>query len=277
MPWELTEDVDRFAAEAGDFLRSKPGEHTVLLTLVDNLRRRGPHVYGSGDPVFGSWRTDDGVIDGVLLQTPPHPMMFSRLPDDAVGAAVEALTDRPLPGVNMAAGQIDEFVAGLAPASASVHMRVRLYILDELTSLEPPAGRARTAGVDDRLLLLGWCEEFYEELGESHFGDLGADVDERIGYGGITLWEVDGEPVSMAARSRLESGMVRVQLVYTPAALRRRGYAGAATAVATKAALDEGASTVVLFTDLANPTSNGLYQRLGYRPAEDRVVMEFSS
>jgi RimJ/RimL family protein N-acetyltransferase len=277
MPWELTEDVEKFAAEAGGFLRSKPVEHTVLLTLIDNLRRRGLHVYGSGVPVFGCWRTPSGVIDGVLLQTPPHPMMFSSLPADAVGAAVEALADRPLLGVNMSAGQIDEFVAGRAPASATVHRRVRLYILDKLTSPEPPAGRARTAGAGDRPLLLRWSQEFHETLGESHFGDLGADVDERIGYGGIVLWEVDGEPVSMAARSRIESGMVRVQLVYTPAALRGRGYAGAATAVVTQAALDEGAATVVLFTDLANPTSNGLYQRLGYRPVEDRVVMEFSS
>jgi len=81
----------------------------------------------------------------------------------------------------------------------------------------------------------------------------------------------------MAARSRPEAGMVRIQMVYTPAAHRGRGYAGAATSAAGRAALDLGASDVVLFTDLSNPTSNGLYQRLGYRPVLDRVVLEFST
>jgi predicted GNAT family acetyltransferase len=39
--------------------------------------------------------------------------------------------------------------------------------------------------------------------------------------------------------------------------------------------LDAGVREVVLYTDLANPTSNALYQRLGYRPVEDRVVFSF--
>ena len=59
MPWELTEDVEAFASTAGEFLRSRPVEHTVLLTLVDTLRRRGLHAYGPGDPIFGWWRTSD--------------------------------------------------------------------------------------------------------------------------------------------------------------------------------------------------------------------------
>jgi predicted GNAT family acetyltransferase len=75
----------------------------------------------------------------------------------------------------------------------------------------------------------------------------------------------------------MESGVVRVAPVYTPPDLRGRGYAGAVTSVVTQAALATGADDVVLFTDVANPTSNGLYQRLGYRPIEDRVVMEFKA
>jgi predicted GNAT family acetyltransferase len=32
----------------------------------------------------------------------------------------------------------------------------------------------------------------------------------------------------------------------------------------------------VLFTDLANPTTNAIYQQIGYRPVEDRVILRFS-
>jgi predicted GNAT family acetyltransferase len=278
--WLLTEDMEEFTATAGDFLRSRPVEHTVFLTLIDTLRRRGMHAYGSEAPVFGSWRTADGATDGVLLQTPPYPMMFSRLPAGAVAAALDAVADRPLPGVNMLTADADEFVAGWQKrtgAPVRPGLRTRLYRLETLIPPPPPGGAARVATASDRELLLRWFPAFFDELGDVRETDYGVLVDDRLSYGGITLWEVDGVPVSTASRSRPEAGMVRIVMVYTPTRFRGHGYAAAVTATASQAALDQGASDVVLFTDLDYPTSNGVYQRIGYRPVLDRVVMEFSS
>ena len=279
MAWELTDDVERFAEAAGEFLRSRPVEHTVPLTLIATLRRRGSQAFGTGEPVFGSWRAADGRVDGMLLQTPPHPVIFSVVPAEALRDAVEVLADRPLPGVNLPARDADVFVDGWrrrTGATAVVRMRTRLYRLNTLTPQPtPPAGAARTAGPDDRDVVLRWMAEFLAEIGEP-YGENEAAVDEWISYGGVTLWEVGGEPVSMATRSRLEAGMVRIRTVYTPRQARGRGYAGAATTVASREALGDGAHHVVLNTDLANATSNGLYQRLGYRAVEDRTVVEFS-
>jgi predicted GNAT family acetyltransferase len=81
----------------------------------------------------------------------------------------------------------------------------------------------------------------------------------------------------VAGPVRPAAGVVRVGPVYTPPALRGRGYAGAVTGAVTSAAIAAGAREVVLFTDLANPTSNALYRRLGYQPVTDRVVLRFSS
>ena len=78
----------------------------------------------------------------------------------------------------------------------------------------------------------------------------------------------------MAARSLPAAGVSRIGPVYTPVGQRRRGYGAAATAAAAAAILDEGALPV-LFTDLANLTSNALYQRLGFRPVSDRVWLTF--
>src|SRR3982750_4697551 len=108
MTWELTDSVEHFEATAGAFLRSRPVQHTVLLTLVDTLRRRGLRAYGEGSPVFGFWRTD-GTVAGVLLQTPPHPMIFSELPPEAVVPAVRTVAELPLPGVNLLADAAEEF------------------------------------------------------------------------------------------------------------------------------------------------------------------------
>ncbi|MBI0385301.1 GNAT family N-acetyltransferase, partial [Streptomyces albiflaviniger] len=91
----------------------------------------------------------------------------------------------------------------------------------------------------------------------------------------ITVWELDGRPVACAGISRTIAGMARVSLVYTPPELRGRGYAGAATAAVSGAARAAGVREVLLFTDLDNPTSNALYQRLGYRPLEDHLLLSF--
>jgi predicted GNAT family acetyltransferase len=91
-----------------------------------------------------------------------------------------------------------------------------------------------------------------------------------MGYGGLMVWEVDGVAVSMAGRTRPAAGMLRVGPVFTPLDLRGRGYAGAVTAAVSRAA-QELVGEVLLFTDMANPTSNAIYQRLGYRRVADRL------
>ncbi len=126
----------------------------------------------------------------------------------------------------------------------------------------------------DRTSLESWLAAFAQETGESAGRPADA-VDDRLSYRGLTLWEAGGAPVSLAGRHRAAAGTVRVAPVYTPPEHRRRGYAGAVTVAVSQAALEDGADHVVLFTDPANPTSNALYQRLGYRPVEDRVVLRF--
>jgi predicted GNAT family acetyltransferase len=137
-----------------------------------------------------------------------------------------------------------------------------------------PPGQARLASPADRGLLIAWSEAFHEE---AQIGDhnVGAMVDDRLSYQGYTLWEQAGQPVSLAGLTRRVAGQVRVGPVYTPRQHRGRGYGGAATWTVSQAARDAGVSQVLLFTDLANPTSNALYQRLGYQPVADRLVLAF--
>jgi len=194
-----------------------------------------------------------------------------------VPAAVDALAGRRFAQVNLLAEDADRFAQcwqSRTGAAANTGMRTRLYRLGTLTPPAAPPGRARAARASDRELVLRWRVAFLREIGIPSNGVV-ATVDDQLACGAVTLWEVDGAPVSMAARSCTESGMVRIQGVYTPPELRGRGYAGATTTAVTRAALAAGTGEIVLVTDLSNPTSNALYQRLGYRPVEDRTVMEF--
>jgi predicted GNAT family acetyltransferase len=162
-------------------------------------------------------------------------------------------------------------------ARSSVQRRSRLFRLGELTEPQPvPPGSARVAVAADGPLLARWYRAFAAEvhnLGENSERDLAF----RLSYGGLMIWESAGVPVAMAGLSRPAAGVVRVGPVFTPPEQRRRGYGGAATVAVSRAALDAGAAAVVLFTDLANATSNALYVRLGYRALADRVVLAFDA
>nr|WP_145485948.1 MULTISPECIES: GNAT family N-acetyltransferase [Streptomyces] len=282
--WQLTDDLDDFLARAGGFLRSRPAPHTVPLTVTDTLRRHGLHYYGRDAPLFGTLTAADGTVLAALTHTPPHGLYLTPVtPEQA-----EALAER-LAGLGH---RFSEATAEHGPAAAfaaawtrrtgreaAVHRRQRLYRLGELTAPEPaPEGRPRIAGPADRALLMRWFGEFAQAMGEGAGRDAGPWADARISYGGITLWEAaDGTPLAMAGVTEEIAGQVRVAPVYTPAALRGRGYAGAVTAEVSRAARAAGAAEVLLFTDLANPTSNGLYQRLGYEGVADFTVWGFGA
>jgi hypothetical protein len=277
MAWTTTDDLDEFVAAADGFLRARPVPNTVLLTTADNLRVRGRHTYGSGDPRFGWWRPDDGpdggAVGGAFMRTPPHPAMLTDLPDEAIESLVDALGD--VPGFSAEVGLAERVAAAWARRTGgetAASKGSRLYRLGELTPPQPaPAGRARVAAAADRELLISWYELFSGELGEPA-ENVAEAVDDRIAGGGLTLWEVDGVPVSMAGHTRPIAGMVRVAPVFTPREWRRRGYAAGATEAVSRAATAL-AEEVLLFTDAANPTTNALYQRLGYVPVLDRVVI----
>jgi hypothetical protein len=291
MSWVTTGDVTEFLEAAGSFLRAERARNTVLLTVSETARIHPEH-YGAGNeadpaklPLFGWWTNaglagaDGGAVRGAFLQTPPFPVLLSAVPPEAAADLAATLAGRPVPGVNAdqeAASAFARAWSQITGRGIEVHLRTRLYRLAELAWPDPlPDGAPRTPGEEDAALLAEWFEAFSIEVNEIAGADHAAAIRDRLSYGGLTLWESGGTPVCLAGLTRQVAGMVRVGPVYTPPRCRGRGYASAATAEVTRAALAAGAEEVLLFTDLANPVSNSIYQRIGYREVEDRVVLTF--
>jgi predicted GNAT family acetyltransferase len=283
MAWTLTGSLDDYVAVAGEFLRSRPVHNTIQLTALESLRARGALVFGDVAPLFGWWRSAAAEVSAALLHTPPYPVLLTGLPERSADALADALAawGRQLPGVNAQQDDAAAFAVAwsrLTGASSQEFRRNRLFRLEQLRAPVPfPRGAARVAVASDRDLLASWFDAFTKELADVLGGPGRGTIDDRLSYGGLTLWEADGAAVSLAGVNRPTAGVARVGPVYTPPDHRGRGYGGAVTAAVSRAALDAGAGHVVLFTDLANPVSNALYQRLGYRPVEDRVVLRFES
>ncbi|EGX55038.1 acetyltransferase-like protein [Streptomyces zinciresistens K42] len=279
--WYSTQDLTGFLSHAGGFLRSRPDLHTVALTVTETLRTAGLRAYGDEAPVFGVLELD-GQVRAAYFRTPPHPLNVTPLSADeadSLAAHLAALGHR-LPGV-VAARETAEAVTAAwrrhTGARGTAGRGRRLYRLGNLTLPQPaPAGRPRVAGIEDRGQLVRWYQEFTEAAGHTAAQDATAWADARLAHGGLTLWEAkDGRPLSMAGVTPVVAGQVRVAPVYTPAPLRGRGYAGAVTAAVSRAVLTSGVREILLFTDLANGTGTGLYQRLGYRAVADFTAYDF--
>jgi GNAT superfamily N-acetyltransferase len=279
MAWTLTEDVAAYRDATADLLRGEPERYNVFVTILDRLARLGGDVFGE-PAVLGWWAGGAApAVQAAFLQTPPREMLITALPAGAAAPLAQALADRGAgpPGVNGAEPDATAFARAwslISGQSFAVHERHRLHRLGSLVPPDPaPDGIARLAGAADRDVVRSFSDAFADDVSQPRQSHQL--TDDRLEAGGIMLWEVAGEPVSMAGVSDPAGGVARVGPVYTPKDRRGRGYGGAVTAAITQLALARGATSVILYTDLANPTSNALYARLGYRPAEDQVILRF--
>jgi predicted GNAT family acetyltransferase len=291
MPWRITDSLDEFEDAAGRFLAADPVRNTQLLTIPATLRRRGMNAFGDGRPRFG-WFARSGAglaardvaagVQAAFVQTPPHPVLISTAPPRSAAALATDLSglETPISGINGPLRVAESFAKAWCTRTGARQvpsLRLRLYQLEHLRDPEPaPLGSARVAIASDRELVLRWYNEFADEMDDSvTTGRQTPPVDDQIARGGIILWEADGTPTSLALFSLPAFGVSRIGPVYTPPSARRQGYAAAVSAAACRAASGTGATEVCLLTDLDNPTSNSVYQRIGFRPVEDRVLLSF--
>ena len=122
-----------------------------------------------------------------------------------------------------------------------------------------------------------WGRAFYHDcFGDTESPmDLGMITRNMLKDRALYFW-TDPDPVSMAATTRPTVNGISISYVYTPPELRRKGYASAIVASVSQLMLDKGRKFCTLYTDQSNPTSNSIYQKIGYKPVADVVEVIFS-
>lgn len=263
-----------FLERAGPLLAADEARHNLILGIAGVLRDR-PEVY----PEFGLWVAEEaGKPRAAALITPPHNLVLADAVDpEAVALLAEAVQDSgvPIPGVVGNRPTVDLF-NGIWAARAGVTPRLRMaqgvFALAAVRSVPSAPGAARAARPDDRRLVLDWMEAFSAEaLPEEPFDRerTARGVDHRIASmeataAGIWLWVEAGEAVALVAYGSPTPEGIRLGPVYTPPERRRQGYATSLVAEVSARLLESGFRRCYLFTDLANPTSNAIYRRIGY-------------
>jgi predicted GNAT family acetyltransferase len=268
-------DVEEFLGRADGFLIAREAEHNLILGLSARLRR-DPQPYGYD--AYLAIAEERSRVVAAALRTPPHNLVLSEIDDPR---AIEPLAAdayaafASLPGVLGPTDVAARFARAwqvLTGAQARRSMAERIYRAEAVTPPEGVSGRMRSYADDvDRDVALLWLDAFVAEALAYPPPEPTSDFLERRlsePEGGIVLWE-DGEPVSLAGFGGPTPNGIRIGPVYTPPERRRRGYASALVAELSRGLLETGRQFCFLFTDLANPTSNTIYQRVGYRPIRE--------
>jgi uncharacterized protein len=230
---------------------------------------------------------EDHTLLMAACMTPPHNIVLygdDNSSEEMCTLLIQNLQEHnwSVPGV-IGPERIARLFAEAWKKQSRVHyreeMRERIFELSQVISPQRVEGTLRVATENDLELIIEWAVAFNQEaLHTSAALDAREEAESKVGRQMMYIWELpDGRVVTMAGKTRPTSQVMSISLVYTPPAYRGRGYASNCVAALSQHLLDEGWKKCSLVTDLANPTSNSIYQKIGYRPVCDFVVYIFEA
>ncbi len=274
----LYENAESFLAVAGDFLYSRQSNNNLILGICERLVR-DPEAYQN--PFYAVVREDDSLLMAAVM-TPPHNIILAG--NDSFMQGLTVLMDHLLsedvsvPGV-IGPVELSEAFAKLwrkqTGEDSTIGMYQRVYELRHVRLPKLPPGYFRIAHNKDAEIMVEWLQAFAREAKvenrEVNLDRTQKIIDDNKAF----VWEREGELVSMALKARPVAHSITVGGVYTPPEHRRQGYATALVARLSQHLLDSGYQFINLFTDLENPTSNSIYQKVGYHPVCDFRMYKF--
>ena len=269
-----------FLAQTAPLFRTDEVRHGLIYGIAERLRQNPGHFQAA--PYLATVH-DGGQIAAAALMTPPHNLLVVAN-DDEPTAAFTSIAQNLLaegwevPGVNGVSAWSRAFAAvwqQLTGATVAPRMELRVFELRQVYPPQGVPGCMRPAADADLELVLKWYTDFQLDAHVNDPPPRAEVILQRIHEQSIFLWD-DGRPVSLAATSRRTQHGVSIGPVFTPPERRGRGYASACVAALSQHILDEGWAFCTLFTDLGNPTSNKIYQQVGYRPVCDFSEIRFA-
>jgi len=285
MQFKSYTNVSEFYSDTYDvFMRHESQNMIPLGNII--IGHEGKDKTDWRDPVNWLMATisDASGIQLTALMTPPHNITLyatdNVINPKAVACLIDGIKDYEIPGVMTEKSLAEYFTEKYTVQKGLTHritMNQRIYELTEVNSKIQKTGVIRLLDDKDMNFFPYWLEAF-----ATHYGSTKMSIPQeekpylyRLSSKKLYVLEDNGIPVSMAGYTREMQTAIGVAFVYTPPYYREKGYATSCVAQLSQLALDKGFTKCVLYTDLANPTSNSIYQKIGYIPVCDSLMLNF--
>ena len=280
MKFNVFTQAQEFEDKAKPFL----SKHEDLYSLFYGVSQ-GIKAGRYENPFMATIEVEDRNV-ALFQMTPPHPLNLIIIDetkiDDILTLATHELFKRKLPiqsavGVKSVVTAFSEKWQETTKCKAKLLMDQGLYRLDKVDhSLEKSPGSWRYARKDEAPILENWFKAFEVDTGlkSSPLDAIKEKVNQFLEYEEVFFWEDKGKIVSMMKKARPSERGVTVSFVYTPHEERKKGYARTMVAAGSEELL-KTYDFCVLYTDMMNPTSNKIYQEIGYQKIADSIHIEF--
>jgi uncharacterized protein len=274
-------DLIKFYTAVEPLLLDREAENNLPLGILERLKEsRGKR---DCDLIYIQ---ENDQTTFMSMRTPPHLWILPSLEHahpSHMKTFVQFLFDGKydVPGVIGNRKSVQGFLKeweDLTKQSAELQMEQGIHQLDRLKPIPEQPGELVLADSSHQGFLEEWIKQYGVEIGEPSVGDRVSELTtELIENRRLHLWVVDGIPVSMASQARSTKNGATINAVYTPNEFKRKGYASQVVWHLTKKLLGQGYTFCSLYTDLANPTSNSIYKKIGYERISDSVVYHIST
>jgi predicted GNAT family acetyltransferase len=268
-------DPREFFELVGPFLLRNEVENSQPLGIARSFVDTATH-----DGLMFSVESGADVV-AVAVKSPHRNLVVTRAPEPAMRALANYLFAYalPVPGIVAPLDTAHDFSRAwkaLTDLDCTQRIALRLFQATRVNEVAPAKGYFRYAQRNDQELIESWLHAFIDECNLDRFESIRDRVMQMINLSNVGLWECE-ENTSMAAITRRSDRGAHLSWVYTPKPHRGKGYATACVAELCKRELEHGKQYCTLFTDLANPTSNAIYQRVGFEPVCDSVDLVFKA
>ncbi|KAA0760459.1 GNAT family N-acetyltransferase [Bacillus sp. SH5-2] len=267
-------EILNFKEEVTPFLEKNEQENNLILGVLQMVQ----------EPIFMGIAKQGEEIAVVFLQTEEKKQIIvanAEISGVAIKVLAKELTkvypDIPgLIGNKKVVQQLAEEIATLENKKTNVVMEQGVYALEQVKQKWNEDGIFREINSDELPLIEKWIYQFCEDVKlPTTKEEAEQTAHTLINNHHLFGLEVDGKLVSVAAKTRPTKNNITVNFVYTPTEARKKGYASNCVAALSQRMLDEGYKTTTLYTDLANQTSNKIYQEIGYEQIGESVLIFF--
>ena len=231
-------------------------KHNLILGLFANRANTALRLWSMDAP------------GACAIRSPGHPIILGVLTREQCHRLADETRALEFPGVVGSDDTAQWFVERAVQLGLAFREPVpmQIQILRSSPTYPGVLGCTRQVGADDAAQFADWMYAFFDEAAPHDRRPSHQQLEIAAGEGRYSFWIMDGQPVSMAGIIRRTRNAAAISGVYTPPALRGRGYAGSVTAAVSERIFAEGGTAACLYTDLRNPFSNRCYAKIGFKP-----------